>query len=89
MHAEDKDAGIGDPLDNLARCFDAVQQRHADVENGDIRSMCDRFLDCGPAVTRFCYDGPLRLFFEQLTQALAHEHMIVGEQQPQLRHRHL
>src|SRR5207247_1498162 len=53
---EHHDLGSSARLDDLARGIDAVQERHHDVEHGDIRLMLARQLDRRPAVGRLGYD---------------------------------
>src|SRR6266571_3458963 len=75
---EHHDLGSRARLDDLARGIDAVQERHHDVEHGDVRLMLPRQLDRRPAIGSLGYDleaVPL----EQGTHALSEHDVIVGQ----------
>ena len=77
----------GSALDDLARRLDAVQQRHADVEHGDVGLELEDLLDGVAAVAGLGDDFPVALLLEDLPQPLPHERVIVAEHDPQLSQR--
>ncbi|MCK7493744.1 MAG: hypothetical protein MZW92_22235 [Comamonadaceae bacterium] len=56
--------------------------RHADVENHDIRLQVRRQPDRIEAVPRLGHHLPPRLLFEDAPETLAHQRMVVGQQDP-------
>ena len=55
-------SGVGG--DNLPRCLDAVQQRHADIENGDIGVQRGGQVHRLAAVIGLAHHLEVRLLFE-------------------------
>jgi hypothetical protein len=79
VHGEDHDAGLRRASHDLAHDIETTQSWHQQVEDQDIRL---RFLDqIGDleAVRDLTHDGEARLLLEQQAQALAHDRMVVGQ----------
>ena len=72
----------GDALDDLPRRFDAVQQRHRHVENGDVGLVLFGQPHRLAAVARFRDHLPVRPLLEQLAQPLPDDGVIIGEEDP-------
>jgi hypothetical protein len=80
MHAQHEDAYAGDVLDDLACGFDAIEERHRDVEYGHIGFELFGLADGFAAVACLGDDLPVRALLEHLPQTLAYDRVIVGEQ---------
>ena len=65
---------------NLLHGFDAVQEWHRDVQDDDVRLMLGGLPDGFAAVARLGDDGPVRLGFEDIPEALPHERVIVRDE---------
>ncbi len=82
---QDEDASPGLLTDDAPRRFDAVEHRHANVHEHDVRPQEPHFGDRLLPVAGLAHDRHLRVAFEDLAQSDAHERLIVGDQD--LRHR--
>ncbi len=80
MHAEEDYAGLGNLVADLARGFDAVEQRHGDVQHRYIGRMLLGQGHGFAAVRSFRYHLKSGLAFEQKAEAAADDLMIVGQQ---------
>ena len=69
---------------DLARRLDAVEQRHGDVDDGDVGLVLLRLPHGVPAVAGFGDDAPVGFLFEYLLQTLPDEGVIVREEHPDL-----
>jgi hypothetical protein len=61
----------------MPRGVEAIQRRHADIQYGNIRLELIRFGDSVPSVRRFGHDLPVWLLFNQRTEPLSNNVMIV------------
>jgi hypothetical protein len=86
VHAQDEHTHARQPPHHLPRRFDPIHQRHADVQDGDVRLRSQRLADGVAAVAGLGDDFPFGSLFENLAQPLAHQRVIVAEQNPQLTH---
>jgi hypothetical protein len=86
VHAQHQHADIRQSTNDLPRGFNPVQQRHSDVEDGDVWLNRERFLDRLPAVARFGDHLPVRLLLQNLPQTLPDERVIVPDQNPEFSH---
>ena len=60
MHGQDEHLGAGQRLADLARGFQAVQLRHAEVEHHHVRFQCPRLRDGLAAGGGFAADPEIR-----------------------------
>ena len=87
VHGEDEDFGIGGSGTNAASGFDAVEERHADVEDGDVGLEFGGFFDGVAAVGGFGADFPAGTGFEQSAKARADDGVIIRDQDAKRGHR--
>jgi hypothetical protein len=80
MHGEDENLGGGTGGANAARGFDAVKQRHADVEDGDVGFELCGFVDRVATVGSFGYDFPVGTRFEKRAKAGTDDGMVIRDQ---------
>ncbi len=80
VHAQENDGGLRQLGGDLPRGFDAVQDRHGDVHHDDVRLMQ---FSASATASRPSEASAMTvksgLAFEQQTQALAHDGVVVGE----------
>src|SRR4051794_5106503 len=72
-------AGLG-AADDASRRLDPVEPRHADVHENDVRSQAARLVDRLLPVAGLAHDVDVGLGAQDHAQAVAHEPLIVGEQ---------
>ena len=87
VHGEDENFGIGGGGTNAASGFDAVEERHADVEDGDVGLEFGGFFDGVAAVGGFGADFPAGAGFEESAKARADDGVIIRDQDAQRGHR--
>ncbi len=80
MHCQQKNVGLGGGLQNPARGFEPVELRHRHVEQDDIGLESQRQLNSFAPVCGFAAQFPVRMRFQQRTQAASNCGMIVGDQ---------
>src|SRR5882762_6800211 len=73
-------------IDNLFRCLDTVQNRHADVHDHHIGLERGRSLDRVTSVLGFTDNFQVGLAVEQGAQARSHHRVVVSKQSPQFFH---
>src|SRR5450432_4777200 len=71
---------------DLARGLDSIQQRHSYIGNHHVRMMLRYEFDGLPPIFGFRYDFEVRLLFKQQFEPRANQGVIVGENDPDLRH---
>jgi len=65
--------------DTLCR-FEAIQLRHREVQNGDVRVGSNRGVNSLAAIRSLRADGPSSLLLEQLLEPAPHNFMVVREE---------
>jgi len=80
VHGENEDFGGGRSFADLASCFHAVEERHADVEDGDVRFVFGGFFDGVAAVDSFGANFPAAAGLDERAQAGADDGVIVGDE---------
>ncbi len=73
---------VGVRSGDLPRGLDAVQHRHSDVHEHDVRAVLGAQLHCLGAVGGAGDDGDVRLRAEQRGESLSHDLVVVGDQRP-------
>jgi hypothetical protein len=87
VHGEDENfSGRGD-FANLASGFDAVEERHADIEDGDVGLVLGGFFDGIAAIGGFGADLPAGARLEKSAEAGADDGVIIRDQDGERRHR--
>ena len=87
VHGEDENFGGRGGFADLASDFDTVEERHADVENGDVGFVFDGFFDGVAAVGSFGADLPARARLEKSAEAGADNGVIIRDQDGERRHK--
>jgi hypothetical protein len=87
VHGEDENFGGWGGFANVACGFDTVEERHADVEDGDVWLMLRGFFDSVAAVGGFGANLPAGARFEESAEAGADDGMIIRDQDGERRHR--
>jgi hypothetical protein len=87
VHREHEHLRAFDALQDLPRRLDAVQLRHRDVHDDDVRAELLDEIDRGPAVARFADDLDLLVRLEDAAQALSDHGVIVNQEDANLLHR--
>ena len=87
MHGEDENFGGRRGFADLASGFDAVQERHADVEDGDVGLVLGGFFDSVAAVGGFGAHLPAGARLEKSAEAGADDGVIIRDQDGERRHR--
>ena len=81
VHGEDEDFGVGGRgLADAASGFDAVEEGHADIEDGDVWFELGGFFDGFAAVGGFGADFPAVTRFQERAKAGANDGMIIRDQ---------
>ena len=83
MHGEDDDVDIGALGADASRGLDAVEAGQADVHEHDVGAASQRLLDGARAVKDVRDDGHVLLIAKERAQAIAHELMVLGDQDAQ------
>src|SRR6185369_15016647 len=86
VHRQDEDAGRRKRLVDPARRLDPGEARHADVEDDDVRLRLQRLLHGLADVGSLRDDFDVRARLQDPDQTLAHDRVIVGDEDPDLRH---
>jgi hypothetical protein len=87
VHAENDDANRRRAAaDDLPRGFDPIQERHADVEDGDVGLQFERFAHGIAAIASLGDNAPLAAILEDLAQTLPQHRVIVAQQHAKLTH---
>jgi hypothetical protein len=86
MHGEDEDFGIGRGFVNAASGLDAVEERHADVEDGDMWLEFGGFFDGIAAVSRLSANFPAGMGLEEGAEAGANNGVVIGDEDAKKRH---
>ena len=86
MHGEDQDFGGGGSGADTASSFDAVEERHADIEDGDVWFEFGSFFDGVATIGGFGADLPARTRFQKSAKAGANNGMIIRNQNAQSWH---
>jgi len=80
VHGEDKNFGGGRGFADLAGGFNAVEERHADVEDGDVGLVLGGFFDSVAAVGCFGANLPTGARLKESTEAGADDGVIIRDQ---------
>lgn len=80
VHGENEDFGGGRGETNLPCGFDAVEERHADVEDGDVRFELGGFVDGIAAVGGFGADLPAGARLEEGAQTGTNDGVVIRDQ---------
>ena len=80
VHGEDQDFGGGRSGANLASGFDAVEQRHADIEDRYVGFEFAGFVDSIAAVGGFGADFPAGARFQESAETGTYDGMIISDQ---------
>ena len=72
---------------DLSRGLEAVEHRHANVQNGDVRPRFFGFLDCLAAIAGFGADLPVGVSLDESNQSATYNFVIVSNQNAQAIHR--
>ena len=86
VHGEDEDFGGRRGRADAAGGFDAVEEGHPDVEDGDVGFEFGGFVDGFAAVGGFGYDFPAMTRFKERTKAGADDGMVIGDQDAKRMH---
>jgi hypothetical protein len=86
MHAQDQHADRGIAPADLSRGLDPVQQRHADIEHGNVWTQLERRAHGRAAIGDLAYDFKSVLVLENSPQALPNDRVIVAEQYREVCH---
>lgn len=86
VHGEDKNFGFRGGSMDAASGFDAVEERHADIEDGDIRFDASGFFGGVAAIGGFGANLPAGAGFEKRAQAGANDGVIIGDEDAKRRH---
>jgi len=87
VHGENENFGGGRGFANLASGFDAVEERHADVQDGNLGFVLGGLFDGVAAVGGFGADLPAGVRLEKSAEAGADNGVIIRDQDGELRHR--
>ena len=88
VHAEHQDPASRRAAEDVDRGVQAVDFRHPEIEHDDIRLERAIELDGLRPAIGFADDDDVRFVFEDAAEALAHERVVVGEQDADGRSRH-
>src|ERR1051325_7749408 len=80
---EDDDARIGKLAADRGDRLQSVHARHLQIEHGDVRPLLAETLDAFHAIAGFAGDLHVRRAFDRGAQAVAHDRMVVGDQDPE------
>src|SRR6185436_12254886 len=80
VHRQDQDFGRGQCLADLPRRLEAVQVRHADVQDDDVGTQPLRLVARFAPVDGLADELPALLRLEQRAQALADDLVVVGDE---------
>jgi len=80
VHRQDEDFRLRRRLVNAPRGFHSIEQRHTDVEHRDIRLEFQGFFDGVTPIGGLCADLPPGPRFEQCSESLAHNRMVIGDE---------
>jgi len=80
--AEDQHSRFRQNAPNFAGRVEAIQVRHADVHDDDIRFQLFGFFDSVPAVNRFATNFPSASALQQNTNALTDIFMVIRDEDP-------
>ena len=72
----------GGRFGDLPRCFDAIEERHRDVENRDVGGVLLSQSDGLASVARLGDHLPVRAFLQHLAQALADQRVVISQENP-------
>src|SRR5215467_11178853 len=86
MQGQNQNTRLRIGFQDLPRRLKAIQVRHSDVEDDDIRLQLLRLLDCLAPFASFSANLPLRLCLQQGNQPLAHDLVIISHQNPEDSH---
>src|SRR5260370_21073091 len=87
MHGEDQNFGGGRGFADVASGLDTVEERHADVEDGDVRLVLCGFIDGVAAVGGFGADLPTGARLKKSPETGANYRVIIGDQDGERGHR--
>ena len=80
VHAEHEDGKGRQQATQLGERFQAVEAFHADIEKDEIGLMLLRHVDGFGAGTGLGYDAQIGLTFQNAANALAHQCVVIGQQ---------
>ncbi len=86
VHGEDEDFGGRRGGADTASGFDTVEERHADVKDGDVGFEFGGFVYGFAAIRGFGYDFPATARFKERTEASADDRMVIGDQDAKRMH---
>jgi hypothetical protein len=79
MHGQNQDFRFRGELVNLPRGFDAVQKRHGDVKNGDVRLELASLLDGFAPIPGFRTHFPSAPGLQKGAESSAHDLVIIRD----------
>lgn len=81
LHRQQDGLGLGGHFQDLTSRVDAVQERHGEIQQGDVWMEILRKPDCLATVARLA-DDVVPGLRQEVAYALANDDMVVGEQNP-------
>src|SRR5688572_26011266 len=85
MHADDQNSDVRQAANDLPRGVDAIESRHGDIENGNMRLVFDSAANGLRAIARG-HDLPSSLLVKYASNALSKQSVIVGNENPDNTH---
>jgi hypothetical protein len=79
VHRENQDLGGRQALPDPARCFEAVELWHGQVDDRHLGPMLKGELGGFPSVRSFRANLPTRLLFQEILEATPDDIVIIGE----------
>jgi hypothetical protein len=87
VHGEDGDFDVGRRFANAASGVDTVEERHANVEDRDVRFVLGDFVSSFAAVSGFGANFPTGMRFKQRAQPGANHSVVIRDEDAQRCHR--
>jgi hypothetical protein len=87
VHGEDKDFGEGGRFANAASGVDTVEERHANIEDRDMRLVLRGFVGSFAAISGFGANFPAGMGFKERAQSGANHGVVIRDEDAKCGHR--